>query len=110
MFSQTRFLTALTIALALFAVEVARAEGPAATVITCHRMCPKCGQKIVERIRAMPEVADAQVNVETKTIVVLARPQAAPSPRALWETVEGGGEYPALLQSPFGAFTQKPPF
>jgi hypothetical protein len=73
-------------------------------------MCPKCGQKIADRLRAMPEVAGAQTNVEAKTIVVVARPQSVLSPRILWETVENGGEYPVLLQGPAGTFTQKPPF
>lgn len=110
MYQQARFLMTLTAAIAFLAVSVARADGPAATAITCQRMCPKCGHKIAERLRAMPGVADAQANVETKTIVVVARPQAAPSPRVLWETVEAGGENPVFLQGPSGTFTQKPPF
>lgn len=110
MFTQTRVMQAIVLTAAFLTAAPVRAEGPATTTITCVRMCPKCGQKISERLRAMPEVADAQTNVEAKTIVIVARPQHALSPRVLWETVENGGEYPVLLQGPAGAFTQKPPF
>lgn len=110
MFTQTRVMQAIVLAVAFLAAAPAQAEGPATTTITCVRMCPKCGKKISERLRAMPEVADARTNVETKSIVIVAKPQHAISPRVLWETVENGGEYPVLLQGPAGAFTQKPPF
>lgn len=110
MFMQTRYVLALVVAIALLAAATAHAESPATTTITCSRMCPKCGQKISERLRAMPGVAAAQTNVEAKTIVILPRAQHALSPKLLWETVENGGEYPVLLEGPAGAFTQKPPF
>ena len=110
MFTQKRLMQAMLLAVTFLTAAPVRADGPATTTITCVRMCPKCGQKISERLRAMPEVADAQTNVEAKTIVIVARPKHALSPRVLWETVESGGEYPVLLQGPAGAFTQKPPF
>lgn len=103
-------LQAMLVAIMFLTVDVVRAESPAATTITCNRMCPKCGQKIAEKLRAMPGVADAQTNVEAKTIVIVPHPQHALSPRVLWETVEKGGELPVLLQGPAGAFNQKPSF
>lgn len=103
-------LQALLIAITFSTVDAVRAESPTATTITCNRMCPKCGQKIAERLRAMPGVADAQTNVEAKTIVIVPHSQHALSPRALWETVENGGEQPVSLQGPAGSFTQKPSF
>ena len=110
MFMQTRQLQAWVFAIALLATDAVWAGVPTATTITCNRMCPKCGQKISERLRAMPGVADAQLNVEGKTIVIVPQPQHALSPRVLWETVENGGEFPVLLQGPAGFFTQKPTF
>lgn len=112
MFTKTHYVQALIVAITVFAADGVRAESPATTTttITCSRMCPKCGQKISERLRAMPGVADARTNVDAKAIVIVARPQHALSPRALWEMVENGGESPVTLQGPSGAFTQKPSF
>ncbi|MBL9084990.1 MAG: heavy-metal-associated domain-containing protein [Planctomycetales bacterium] len=103
-------LQALLLGLMVATVDTAQAAAPAATTITCHRMCPKCGQKISEKLQMMPGVAGAQLNVEAKTIVVVAQPQHALSPRTLWEAVENGGEQPVSLHGPAGSFTQKPPF
>lgn len=110
MFTQARLVQAMLLAIAFFTAAPVQAEVTATTTITCVRMRPKCGQNISERLRAMPEVADAQTNVEARTIVIVARPQHALSPRVLWEAVENGGESPVVLQGPSGKFTQKPPF
>ena len=45
---------ALLLGLMVATVDTAQAAAPAATTITCHRMCPKCGQKISEKLQMMP--------------------------------------------------------
>lgn len=87
------------------------AAGPKTeTVITTKKMCPVCAKKIVDKLRQTKGVADARADVESKKLVVLPGANQELSPRALWETVELGGEQPVRLAGPSGTFVDKPKF
>lgn len=101
---------AIVVLISMCSTVAALGAAPQATTISCNRLCPTCGQKIATTLRAMPGVVDAQVQVEAKALVIIAQPQVVLSPRALWETVERGGEQPLRLSGPSGTFTEKPQF
>lgn len=106
----------MRLAMVLFCGSVAfaggelRAASPATatTVVTVKKLCPSCGKKIVQRLSEMPHVAEASMNVDERTILVRCKPSGTVSPRAVWETVERGGEQPVRLAGPSGTFTTKP--
>lgn len=110
MLNLTKCTKAIVVLISMFSTAVASGAAPLATTITCNRLCPVCGQKIATALRTMPGVVDAQVNVETKTLIVLTQPQVVLSPRTMWETVERGGEQPIRLFGPSGTFTEEPRF
>lgn len=99
---------ALAFAVACFAEPGGPAYGaePATTVVTVKSLCPNCGKKIVGRLKALPGVSAAQMDVTQKTFTI--RSGADLSPRTIWETVETNGELPVRLESPGGTFTSKP--
>jgi Cu+-exporting ATPase len=65
---------------------------------------------VAAKLVEVPYVDAVQPSVQTRTITVTARPQAAISPRALWEAVEKAGRQPTKLEGPDGTFTAKPQF
>lgn len=78
------------------------------TVVTVKKLCPTCGKNIVQKLSDLPQVAEATMNVEQRTLRVRCIPGGSVSPRAVWETVERGGEQPVKIQCPMGTFTSKP--
>lgn len=78
------------------------------TIVTVKKLCPTCGKKIVQKLSELPQVAEATMNVEQRTLRVQCKPGGSVSPRAVWETVERGGEQPVKIQCPTGTFTTKP--
>ena len=78
------------------------------TVVTVKKLCPTCGAKIVQNLSKLPQVAEATMSVEQRTLRVRCTPGGSVSPRAVWETVERGGEQPVKIQCPTGTFTTKP--
>ncbi|MBX9787513.1 MAG: heavy metal transporter [Pirellulales bacterium] len=105
----TRWFLAALIAVALqFPQAVWAAEPSTKTVITTRKLCPVCGKKITEELRQIKGVADARMDINSKTFVVLPIRAVNLSPRLLWETVERGGEQPIRLIGPSGTFEEKP--
>ena len=97
------------VAACLTAITVAAAEPQQIpTVVTVKKLCPTCGAKIVQNLSKLPQVAEATMNVEQRTLRVRCVPGGSVSPRAVWETVERGGEQPVKIQCPTGTFTTKP--
>lgn len=100
--------------LALFAAFAAVSSANAAesqpvpTIVTVKKLCPTCGKKIVQKLSELPQVAEATMNVEQRTLRVQCKPGGSVSPLAVWEMVERGGEQPVKIQCPMGTFTTKP--
>lgn len=102
-------LMTFVMAIAIAPGTAAWAAGPKTeTVITTKKLCPVCAKKIVDKLRQTKGVAEARADVESKKIVVLPGADQELSPRALWETVERGGEQPTRLVGPSGTFADKP--
>lgn len=99
-------LAVLTLALG----QPARASGPVPTIITVSDMhCAGCAKKMAAKLYQIPGVATVQADVPSTRLIIVAAPQQAPSPKALWEAVENAGYTPAKLEGPGGTFTAKPP-
>ncbi len=81
---------------------------PVPTIVTVKKLCPTCGKKIVQKLSELPQVAEATMDLEQRTLRVQCKPGGSVSPRAVWETVERGGEQPVTIQCPMGTFTTKP--
>lgn len=106
-----RWLVAAAMVAGLGFATTVWAVGPkTTTVITTKKMCPVCAKKIVAKLHQVDGVGKAQADVESKTIFVMPASGREVSPRALWETVLGGGEQPVRLAGPSGTFTEKPRF
>ncbi|QDT53924.1 hypothetical protein Pan44_19500 [Caulifigura coniformis] len=87
---------------------ISTAGEPQPTIVTVKKLCPTCGKKIVQKLSQMPQVAEATMSVEERTLRVRCAPGGSVSPRAVWEAVESGGEQPVKIQCPAGTFTSKP--
>ena len=86
-----------------------QAAEPVRTVITVEGMhCPMCAKKIVAKMKTIKGVADVQADVEQQVVAVAPVNRQTPSPRAMWEAVEGAGFKPVKLVSLDGTFTTKP--
>ena len=82
---------------------------PSQTVITVEGMhCPMCAKRIVAKLKAIKGVAEVQADVESQVVAVAPINRHTPSPRAMWEAVEGSGFKPVKLTCPSGVFTSKP--
>lgn len=110
--SQLRWWVVAAVVTTMIALDsTARAAAlDAQTVIQTKKMCPVCAKKIVESLRRIEGVAEARADIESKVFVVLPVEGHELSPRALWETVEHGGEQPTRLTGPSGTFKSKPKF
>ena len=79
-----------------------------ATTITLDLHCAGCAKKVETQLATVPGVATISSDVKAKTVTVTGKPEAAVSPRALWEAVEKAGKTPTKLRGPSGTFTAKP--
>jgi copper chaperone CopZ len=106
-----RWFVAVVMTVAIgFSSTAGAAETNAATTITTKKMCPVCAKKITDSLRKIEGVNEVRVDVPSKTFMVDAARDRTLSPRALWETVQRGGEQPVRLSGPSGTFTEKPKF
>jgi copper chaperone CopZ len=101
--------TATAALLALLLAGGVWAAPPAPTTITVPDMhCMGCAKKMAAQLYAVPGVAGVQADVASTTLVITAKGEQAPSPRALWEAVERAGYRPTRLDGPGGSFAAKP--
>ncbi len=110
MFSSQKIWLASAVMIALVVVGEAKAAQPTPTVVTLAKMCPTCAKSIMAKLQKIPGVQTVESNHSQKTLTVIPKPSVALSPRALWETIEGGGEQPIHLAGPSGVFRSKPNF
>ncbi|MCE9565949.1 MAG: heavy-metal-associated domain-containing protein [Planctomycetes bacterium] len=91
---------------------VAGGQSPAKeawTAISIPEMhCASCAKKVCTEVEKQTGVAKTQIDMKSKTIFVLAKDGAGPSPKSLWEAVEKADEVPTKLVGPSGTFTKKP--
>jgi Cu+-exporting ATPase len=100
---------ALAALVALVFVNNLWAQDPTLTRITFAEIhCAGCAKKIAKTLQAMPNVAQAGADFQTRTAVVKPKPQMVLSPRVLWEAMEKINQKPARLEGPSGTFTEKP--
>ena len=93
----------------LLAANLAYAADPLATTISVKGMhCQGCASKVVRNLQAVQGVNKAEVSAEKAVAVVIAKDNAVPSPKALWEAIEKAGYTPTKLVGPAGTFTKKP--
>jgi copper chaperone CopZ len=83
--------------------------GPVATKISAPDMdCEVCAKKVIAKLNAVPGVAKVEPDFEAHTLTITPKPGETLSPKALWEACVAGGQDPAKLEGPSGAFTSAP--
>lgn len=106
-FVKVSLLGLMTVALASFAI--AQTPAPPSTAIIVPKMhCMGCAQKMATELYKVPGVGQVFVDIKTTTMTIRPKDGQAPSPRGMWEAVEGAGYQPSRLQGPGGVFTTKP--
>ena len=109
MFTRRKLVLAAASAALLLSTSALHAADPPATTISVQGMhCAGCASKVAGNLQAVAGVNKAQVDAGKAVAIVSAKPNAAPSPRALWEAVEKSGYKPTKLVGPAGTFTAKP--
>ena len=79
------------------------------TVIHIEDMeCPVCAKTIVKSVQKVTGVESAKGDPESTKMTVVAKKDAKPSPKALWEAVVKAGFKPTRLETPEGTFEEKP--
>ena len=102
-------LIGLISAATLWVAGFAHAANPPATTISLKGMhCQGCASKVAGNLQAVQGVDKAEVDAAKALAVVIAKGNAVPSPKALWEAVEKAGFTPTKLVGPAGTFTKKP--
>lgn len=82
---------------------------PGTTVLSVPDLdCPSCAKKLTAKLCEVPGVASSEPDVDAKTVKVTHKANETPSPKALWEASERGGQVPSKLEGPSGTFTDKP--
>jgi copper chaperone CopZ len=79
-----------------------------ATTIAVKIHCAGCANKMVSKLRELPEVASVKVDLKGQTLVVVPKGREAPTALAQWEAIEKAGFTPLKLKGPFGEFVAKP--
>ena len=88
---------------------VVAAERPTSSVVTIEGMhCPACAKAVAIKLKRVPDVADAAVDVKSGKATVSPVKGREPSALSLWEAVEAGGYRPTRIEGPSGTFTSKP--
>ena len=103
-----RIVLALGVA-ALFFPVAARSAEPAPIHIGIKGMhCAGCASKVTKQLQGVGGVVSARADAKTANAIVVAKQDASPSPKALWEAVERAGYKPVKIVTPEGTFTSKP--
>lgn len=108
MMGRTGRLMVLAALAALVMASSVRAAEADRTLVTLEKLCPNCAKKITVKLKALPGVTSVESSAKEKVFLIVSKRDAQPSPRAIWETIEKGGEVPVKLEGPSGTFTAKP--
>lgn len=86
-----------------------KADAAATSTIAVDGMsCAGCAKTVGKAVAAVEGVESAVADVKTKSLTVVAKTGATPSPRALWEAVEKAGYTPTRIAGAAGTFEEKP--
>ena len=70
--------------------------------------CADCARKIARKLYAVPGVVTVKADLDKNIAFVIHQKQKDPSPKALWEAVEGEGFEVVKVYTPAGFLTEKP--
>ena len=88
--------------------QPAKSETATSRVAVEGMTCGGCAKTVVKAVTAVEGVESATADVKAKTLTVVAKTGAAPSPRAVWEAVEKAGYKPTRIEGAAGTFAAKP--
>lgn len=88
--------------------QPAKADAATSKIAVDGMTCAGCAKAVGKAVAAVEGVESAVADVKTKTLTVVAKKGAAPSPKAMWEAVEKAGYTPTRIQGAAGTFDRKP--
>ena len=101
--------TLVLVAACLAVSSVAAAEPQQVpTVVTVKKLCPTCGKKIVQKLSELPQVAEATMNVEQRTLRVRCVPGGSVSPRDVWKPLNVAENSPSKFSAQWARLRQSP--
>ena len=86
----------------------ARADAATSKITVDGMSCAGCAKTVGKAVSAVEGVESAVADVKAKTLTVIAKKGAAPSPKAMWEAVEKAGYTPTRIEGAAGTFDKKP--
>jgi copper chaperone CopZ len=86
----------------------AKADTATSKIAVNGMSCAGCAKTVGKAVSAVEGVESAVADVKTKTLTVIAKKGAAPSPKAMWEAVEKAGYTPTRIEGAAGTFDKKP--
>ncbi|MFO0840931.1 MAG: heavy-metal-associated domain-containing protein [Gemmataceae bacterium] len=105
----------LALALAAGVAAVASAQAPqqqarqAFTQVTLTELhCMGCAKKISTAVHKVSGVAEMRVDLNAKTVFVMHKAGATPSPKELWQAIETADHTPTRMVTPTATHTSKP--
>lgn len=93
---------------AAFGNQLVAGEPQTFTISVQGMHCAGCASKVSANLQGIQGVQKATADAAKAVAVVTTKPDANPSPKALWEAVEKSGYKPTKLVGPAGTFTTKP--
>ena len=88
--------------------QPAKADAATSKITVDGMSCAGCAKTVGKAVAAVEGVESAVADVKTKTLTVVAKKGATPSPRAMWEAVEKAGYKPTRIEGAVGTFEKKP--
>ena len=85
-----------------------KADAATSKIAVDGMSCAGCAKTVGKAVSAVEGVESAVADVKTKTLTVVAKKGATPSPRAMWEAVEKAGYKPTRIEGAAGTFEKKP--
>ena len=85
-----------------------RADVAASKISVEGMSCAGCEKAVGKALAAVEGVESAVADVKTKTLTVVAKKGATPSPKAMWEAVEKAGYTPTRIEGAAGTFERSP--
>ena len=92
----------------LLAQQPAAPAAPAAILVTKRMCCAHEGGPAVKEMSKIPGIASVVPDYKTRSLVIVAKGNAAPSPLAIWEAAERTKLEPIRLSTTQGVYNSKP--
>jgi copper chaperone CopZ len=88
--------------------QPAKTDAATSKIAVDGMSCAGCAKTVGKAVSAVEGVESAVADVKTKTLTVVAKKGATPSPKAMWEAVEKAGYKPTRIEGAAGTFEKKP--